>query len=284
MSTQINNTGLKGFIAGEDLEAYRRVKLDSTGKAVYADAFDVSIGVTDDKVKSGETVTVRLHGFPGTRIFICLTSCAAGATLYGADDGKVDDTYAGTGLQEGVALEACTGANGQVEALPSKGGVELLHQILAQSDAGGTGIATEFTFSNGSVSLPAGQLKTGDLLRIKARGTLPATNGADTFTGKIKVGTEVIATSPAPDAVNGDEFILEAEVTVRESSATGKLEGFGRVLNDALAAGLDLPFGKAEAGEDTTGAIPISVTGQFNAASGGNEARLQHFTVERIRK
>lgn len=280
----INETGLKAFTAGEALEAYRRVKLNSSGQVVYADAFDASIGITDDKVASGDTVTVRLHGVPGTRKMVCAAAVTAGAFVYADVDGKVNDAYVGTGLMEGIALDAGSGDGSIIEVLPKKGGSELLHNATAQSDALGTSSAAEATFSNGSVTIPAGEIKEGDVFRVKARGTLPATNSTDTFTGKLKVGTEVIVTTPLPDAVNGDQFIIDAEIAVRVAGSSGKLVATGYALNDALAAGLAVPFGLAEASEDISGAIAISVTGQFSASSAGNEARLQQFSVERVRK
>lgn len=277
------NEGRKTFTAGEALAEHRRVKLDSTGKAVYADS-EESIGVTDAAAANGAPVVVWLKNFPGTRKMVCAEAVDIGDRVYGTTDGKITDTFAGSGPTEAIALEAGSGDGAEIEVLPAEGGSELLYETLAQSAAGGTSSASEFTFSNGSFTVPAGEIKEGDLFRVTARINLPATNSTDTFTGRIKVGTETICTSPNPDAENGDQCIMVADVTVRAAGASGSLEGVGYVLNDALAAGLAVPFGKAAASEDLSGAVAIVVTGQFSASSAGNEARLEHFTIERIRK
>ena len=46
---------------------------------------------------------------------VCLTD-VVGATLYGGDDGKVQDTSSGTA--QATALEAATAENDEVEVLP----------------------------------------------------------------------------------------------------------------------------------------------------------------------
>jgi hypothetical protein len=279
----MNESGIRSFTAGEALEANRRVKL-SSGSAVYADAYDRGIGYTVDSADSGAQVAVKLHNFPGTRKVTASEALSSGASVYGTANGKCSDDYADGAPYLGVALEGATGDGSAFEILPEAGGEEVLFSATAQSDALGTSSADEATFSNGSVTLPAGELKTGDVLRVRAAGTLVATNGTDTFTGKLKLGSETVATTPNPDAVNGDVFMIDALIVIREGGATGKVVGSGYVMNDALAAGLATPFHKAEAAEDLSGAIAIAVTGQFDASSAGNEARLQQFVVTRVRK
>ncbi|HOR28493.1 MAG TPA: DUF2190 family protein [Candidatus Sumerlaeota bacterium] len=107
------------FIAGEALEAYRRVKLDtgSGTNVVYADAGEAAIGVTVEKVASGDPVAVRLNKHGGTHKVTAAGSFAVGATLYGANDGKVDDAASGSAI--GTALEAATAAGDIVEAVLS---------------------------------------------------------------------------------------------------------------------------------------------------------------------
>ena len=114
MSQQIEN-GLKTFTAGEALEAYRRVKLSagSGSQVEYADVNEASIGITQVKVESGEMVTVALRTTGRTFKVTANEAMAAGASFYGANDGKVQDTDPGAGTIRGVALEAST-ANGDV--------------------------------------------------------------------------------------------------------------------------------------------------------------------------
>lgn len=104
------------FVAGEALEAYRRVKL-SAGTVVYADIGEQHLGITEYKVASGAHVAVRLRNAPGTRLAVAAEALAAGAALYGANDGKVQDTSTGAGAVLALALEAATADGDVIEVL-----------------------------------------------------------------------------------------------------------------------------------------------------------------------
>lgn len=140
MSTQ--NEGIKTFTAGEALEAYRRVKLSSgSGTQVeYADAGDEFIGITQEKVDSGDPVAVRLRSAGKSFLAVAAEAFAVGATLYGGDDGKVQDTASGNA--QGTALEAATAAGDIVEILLDNG---------ADSDIDGASVAVEAEGGNGAV-------------------------------------------------------------------------------------------------------------------------------------
>jgi hypothetical protein len=282
-----NEKGIFSFPAGETIEPYRRIKL-SSGTALHAAAGDrhIGISVNSEAVSIGAQVAVKLNNFPGTRKVECAGAVTLGATVYGAATGMVDDAFAANGASVGTALDTGDGAGSIIEILPlaREGGSDLLAAAVGDSAALGTGSGAELTFSNGSYTFPAGSLLAGDLIRVKAKARLDATNGADTFTMRLKIGTETIATTPAPDAVNGDIAIIEADIAINIGGAGGQVEALGNVMNDALVAGLATPFHKAAAAEDLSAAVVLAVTGQFNAADAGNTAKMDHFTVERIRK
>ena len=115
------NLGQKAFIAGEALEAYRRVKLASAvgDTVVYADAGEEFIGITAAAADLNERVTVNLRSASRTYKVTAAGAFAAGAVLYGANDGKVDDAVSGTA--QGTALEAATSDGEIVEALCNNG-------------------------------------------------------------------------------------------------------------------------------------------------------------------
>lgn len=105
------NPGVKTFVAGEALAAYRRVKIKSgtvtdPPEVEYADAGEDFIGVTQYAVESGADVAVKLCTGPGTFEIECLvdSAIARGTVLYGADNGLVSDASSGTA--QGIALEA----------------------------------------------------------------------------------------------------------------------------------------------------------------------------------
>lgn len=112
------NLGSKSFVAGEDLEAYRRVKL-SSGNVVYADAGEEFIGVTSHKAVSTEQVTVNLRSASRTYKMVASGAITAGNTIYGANDGKVQASA--SGVAQGVALEAATADGDVIECFQNNG-------------------------------------------------------------------------------------------------------------------------------------------------------------------
>ncbi len=136
------NLGMKAFTAGEDLEAFRRVKLSAgSGTQVeYADAGDDFIGITAGKVVSGDFVTVALKHAGRTFKLTASEALSVGATLYGADDGKVADTAVGNSI--GTALELASADDEIIEGVLDNG--------LA-SDIDGASVAVEAENANGAI-------------------------------------------------------------------------------------------------------------------------------------
>jgi hypothetical protein len=115
------NEGPLTFTAGEALAQYRRVKLKSGSSTVpleveYADKNEKSVGYTETAAASGALVAIRPHNMPGNRIATAGEALAAGAAIYGGDDGKVVDTATGAAVL-GLALEAATADGDQIEIL-----------------------------------------------------------------------------------------------------------------------------------------------------------------------
>jgi len=113
------NIGSKAFIAGEDLEAYRRVKLSagSGSQVEYADAGEDFIGVTAAKASQNEHITVDLKTRGRTFKVVALDAITAGGDFYGADDGKVSAVVSGS--IQGKVLEESADDLEVVEVLMS---------------------------------------------------------------------------------------------------------------------------------------------------------------------
>ena len=113
------NPGIKTFTATEALEAARRVKLTSgSGTHVeYADDGDDYIGVTKKKAAILGSIPVALkRAYPGSVEITASASITAGATIYGADDGKVSEVSSSTD-KYGKALEAASGDGAIIESV-----------------------------------------------------------------------------------------------------------------------------------------------------------------------
>ena len=111
------NLGGKAFVAGEDLEAFRRVKLSSgSGSRVeYADAGEAFIGITAAKVVQNDFVTVNLKTTGRTFKMVAAGAISAGGDFYGANDGKISATVSGSII--GKALEASANDLEGIESL-----------------------------------------------------------------------------------------------------------------------------------------------------------------------
>jgi len=113
------NIGSKAFVAGEDLEAYRRVKLSagSGSQVEYADAGEDFIGITSAKASQNEHITVDLKTRGRTFKVVALDAITAGGDFYGADDGKVSAVVSGS--IQGKVLEESADDLEVVEVLMS---------------------------------------------------------------------------------------------------------------------------------------------------------------------
>jgi hypothetical protein len=108
--SQQNDTGFVTLTAGEELAAFRRVKLNGTTSrsVVYADAGEDFIGVTQSAAASGAAVTIKRKFSPGSfKVTVSADTAALNAQLYGANDGKVSTVASGApqffGLERGTA-------------------------------------------------------------------------------------------------------------------------------------------------------------------------------------
>ena len=116
MNQSVYNKGGRAFIAGEDLLASRRVKVEAgttsvPPEVVYADAGEAYIGLTASNEKDGDAITVEVD----TCLVVAADAFSIGVTLYGAADGKVSDTSSGTA--QFIALEEATADGDVVEAV-----------------------------------------------------------------------------------------------------------------------------------------------------------------------
>ena len=107
-------TPTKTFTAGAAIAQHLRVKL-SAGVLALAGASDADIGVTEwPALATGDDVAVRLRNAQGTVKMIAADSFAAGADIYAAANGRIDDS--GT-ILIGTTLDAASNAGDIVEVL-----------------------------------------------------------------------------------------------------------------------------------------------------------------------
>jgi hypothetical protein len=101
-----------------------------------------------------------------------------------------------------------------------KGASAVLQNIVADS-ATVTNTTAETTFSNGTVTVPANSLKVGDRLRVRQLVVFPATNATDTARIRMYLGATSLLDTGAVDVANGDNALLEVNLTIRTVGAGG---------------------------------------------------------------
>lgn len=142
---------------------------------------------------------------------------------------------------------------------------------------------------NRSISLPAGTLKAGTRLRIRA--FINCSDGAGAATAQIRLRLGglagiVLADSGAALALATNDYILiDADYVVTAAGAPGAAQGVGQVLN-ALAAGhthvATRATGASPITPDTTAALVVGVTGQWSGGAGTDNIELEFLSVDVI--
>jgi hypothetical protein len=272
------------FKAATALARHRLVRPSASAEAECgypAADYHGPLFVTLENAESGKSVaTVPLGAYSGTLMMTAAGAVARLATvcLTGAV-GKVDDT--GLGIGVGTALQATTEDGEEFEVAVSKG-TGLHHAAIAASTAV-TASAAATAFSTGSKTIDGSALKIGDILRIKAAGTLTST-GAETVTVDILVGTEVVITTGAVNpADTGDIFRLEVDVVVRVTGASGKLYAHGTAaLGTPQTVTAKALASLAELSEDIS-STALAIKCQVTNSSTGESVVLQAFSVELVR-
>ena len=107
-ATTIKNNS-RTFLAGEALDAYLLVKVESNGTVIKAtaSASEAKVGFTIDPAASGEAVSVSLSHGGGTSYGIASEALAIGDKVFGDAGGKLA-AAGGAGDLVGITLTAAT--------------------------------------------------------------------------------------------------------------------------------------------------------------------------------
>jgi len=152
---------------------------------------------------------------------------------------------------------------------------------IAVSTAASTAIsntASETTFDNASVTIPANSLQAGDIIRGRFQVIATATNSTDTLLVKVKLGSNILASSPTVDVSNNDIVWVDLELVVRSIGASGAVISAAMAFNGtpaAAASAADIPAASnlASTTVDTTGDLTLSLTATWSVASSSNSCR-----------
>jgi len=291
MMAEMIEGSVKTFPASEAIPQYARVKLASTGKVAVAGATEFSIGVAERPVIARADGTfpncpVRLRTAEGTRKMIAAGTIVAGASVYGAALGKVDDTD--NNNLEGVYFSGVNAAAGdiiEVMNLDAESPATNTNKyIVAATDASAavTNTAVETAFDN-HYDIDANDLAVGDVIRVVMGGIAPATNTSATLAVKLKIGSVTVAAIAALDVADGALFQITSDIVVREIGASGKIVAAGQTFEGAPGTQNTNPYLLAETALDTTADSDITATATWSAANVGNSCRMDVLNVQHLK-
>lgn len=239
-------------------------------------------GVANLDIDAGRQGALAVEGvFDFTKINIGL-SFAVGENVYWDD---LNDRAVSTGagyayLGKCVRAAADTDTRVRVK-LASLQDATLVYSADAASNAI-TNTTTETAF-NRSVTIPAGRLKKGDVIRVRGQGIVTNQNATDTLTVQLKFGGAAgvqIATTGAVDPATNDLFYMEADLVVRTVGVGGTIVATGLQALGTPGTVTGKPFLKASTVVDTTITQDVVITATWSAANAANVVRLDVFDVE----
>lgn len=257
---------------------YQFAVVDKYGQQVVPTTNDCIVTIYGAGTTTAATIyTDATKGTAITNPILAAAAPTSGVYRFTALAGTVD-----------VKVTSPTGSCVKRSVTPSTARIELEQennsmQSLATRVAAGTALTASSTETTvDTVTVDASTLKPGDTFWVRSQGTATATNGSDTLTVKLYVGTEEICTTGAVDSTNGDIWYIDAIVTIRTTGASATLVGCGTVTNGVIGTATALPFLKASASEDLSSDFAIKVTAKWSSTSASNSCRSDVFTCVRI--
>jgi len=262
----------------EAITQHRLVRHDSSLNLVYADAGEMPLGPVDRVVASGDEASVALLANKcGTIKLTASGAISAGARVFTAADGKISATN--SMILVGTALEAATADGDVIEVLPD---LKRVAYVNTAADSVKGASSTSEVDCGITVTIPAIEILTGSVFRIRAEGLVTDQDSTPQCDVKLYVGTEVIATATVAAAADNDQCIILADVVVRTSGASGKLKALAATSFDAAGTALVSAL-KAEASEDLSSGAAVKCTVTFGASHADNKFRLDTLQVEHLR-
>jgi hypothetical protein len=226
-----NMDGLKAYTATEALVEGRRVKYTSgSGTAVeYADAGEDYVGITMSTVAITEPVTVWQKNKIGTVRIEAAGAITVGATLYGANDGKVSATPSGE--PQFIAENAASATAAFVECVPF--GSQAANAFASIDDVNGNESIIITATASAVNEFTATNAATGDEVRLSATG-----DDANVGLEIMPKGTGVVSLLDG----NGNEVLLGGTTAsaVNEVTITNAATGNGPTISATGETNVDL--------------------------------------------
>lgn len=141
-----------------------------------------------------------------------------------------------------------------------------------------TNWTTAAAFSK-KATLNGALLAAGDVIKVRASVYVLKSNSTDTLNIKLLVGTEEICATGAVNIADGDVGYIDAEVVVRIAGASGHLSACGTTALGVVGTVTAKPFDKADAAEDLSSSVDVTVTATCSVANTDNQVYLTNLIV-----
>lgn len=128
-------------------------------------------------------------------------------------------------------------------------------------------------------TIPANELKVGDIVRVKVFCTVLDNNSTDTLTPVLNFAGSAIATGAALDVADSDIVYAWADIHVTAIGSSGAMTAISELRTDALGATTVIGASNLSS-KDTTSTIDVALNVDWSVAHADNEVRIDAFSVE----
>ena len=157
--------------------------------------------------------------------------------------------------------------------------------LFADPQAGTASSTAENAYSNATLTIPANFLKAGDVIEYGAALDVSSQNATDKLIVRWKIGSTTIAQTPSSyDPGTGDDIVLRGSIAVDDIGATATPNCSATIAYGALGSAGAITQGVVFPSTDTTAAISITLTAQWDASSASNVCDLKNAYARLIRK
>ena len=155
--------------------------------------------------------------------------------------------------------------------------------LYAATAAGTTLTNSTAETSLGSYTFPANFFQAGKVIKFRATVATPSSNGTDTLTTRVKLGSATLYTSAAVDQANGDVQVVEGVLTCRGNpGASVVFAGGGLAMPPDASGTAATGWAAVTAGQNTAAALALDVTGTWSVAHADNQCALQSLVIEEL--
>ena len=149
------------------------------------------------------------------------------------------------------------------------------HDIAATTHNNSTDAANVTT-----ITIPAGALQVGSVVKVRSCINVVDNNGTDTLVAIVQLGGVAGVTSGAIDVADSDKYYFDVQMVITKIGSAGTAVAFGYVGTDATGSTLLHADQVSMTAIDMSGDVTVGINCDWSAAHADNEATHQWTAVE----